>query len=321
MSPLGNPQLMPPYLTSSVDGSTEKLRTNVRIRRVRFERCDLALRWRYSSFTECEFVACRFPGSFFQQVKFSSCTFRLCNFSHVTFERCKFISDCSFSNNSASVEELTIKATSLDASEFLGGLQTNVSFIPPTAETTSEYQRHRLVEDKLELAQVLYSSTHAESDVDRFFDAYKQLILSTLDWRIESHRFRPKLRGHAPVKRKRAVYWLKSFPKRAERWLVQLSGLLTDWGRSISRPMGFFFVVLLVFFYIYFQLSPGTSFKNPRTMCDPLLRAIDVTVVVGYTAHCDTENPALRWLTLFNMLLGLFWYSLIVPVLSRRLLR
>src|SRR5437870_2602922 len=73
-----------------VDGSTEKLRTNVLIRRVRFERCDLALRCRYSSFTECEFVACRFPGSFFQQVKFSSCTFRLCNFSHVTFERCKF---------------------------------------------------------------------------------------------------------------------------------------------------------------------------------------------------------------------------------------
>ncbi len=295
-----------------IDGTTDRFRTNIHRRHIRFERCDLVLKWKYSSFTNCEFIGCRFPGSFFQQVKFSACTFRLCNFSHVTFQNCKFIAGCSFSDNSASPEELAVKATSIEASEFLSGLRTNVQFIPLTSDSTPEYQEHRLVEDKLELAQILYSSTREESDTDRFFDAYKQLVLCTLNWRIESHRFKPERHGHKPTKKARPTFLLKTLPYRGERLLITLSGFLTNWGRSLVRPILFFLLLLLIFSFAYFQLTPQASVKDPKTIYEAFIRAIDVTVVAGYTAHCRDEDLALRSLTLVNMLLGFFgihsWY-------------
>lgn len=305
-----------------IDGTRGQPRENIHLHGRTFDRCDFRLNWQYCSFTNCHFVRCRFNGSLFEEVKFSDCTFERCNFSHFTFSNCKFIAGCKFRENSASAEQLRIRGTTIEASEFVSALQTNTRFIPLSANTTAAYQRHKLVETKAEFAQMLFSSTKDESDVDLFFDSYKQLILRTLTWRIERRRFKMKAREDLPEEANYALFLVRAIPSFLERGILKVSGLLTNWGRSITRPAVAFVPLVFIFYCIYTYLITGASFKSSAMLHETLLRAIDVTLVAGYTAHCSpTDLCVVRWITAVNMVFGLFWYSLFVPVLTRRLLR
>ena len=79
-------------------------------------------------------------------------------------------------------------------------------------------------------------------------------------------------------------------------------------------------MIIIAFGFAYhkgFDLTWGKSF----------LRSIEVSLVAGYTAHTNADDwatqkgIALRGVTLLNLIFGIYWYSLIVPVITRKFLR
>lgn len=277
-----------------------------------FQKCDFALHVRDSFISNCVFTLCRFKGSRWENVKFSNCRFDHCDFSESTLDRCHFVSDCAFNTISASAETFRIEETALSASNFIVALHTNLEHVGDKVD----YQRYRLVGTKQKVAKALYSATRNESDVNYFFEAYEQLTRCTLEYGIQKHRYL----GDGK-RRNSFVFCLMSLPARCEKRIVVTSGWLTKWGRSVLRPTVFFLATVLLFAILYLDPS-GLSSSWSRELARVFVQALNITLVAGYTAHFSAGAPLdTRIMMLTNVCVGLYWYSLIVPVLSRRVLR
>jgi hypothetical protein len=84
----------------------------------------------------------------------------------------------------------------------------------------------------------------------------------------------------------------------------------------------FFFATVSLFACVYAIVDRAGDMFSVRTAIDALIEASNITLVAGYTAHFNRNaSVLLRTAWLSNVSLGIFWYSLIVPVLSRRVLR
>ena len=285
----------------------------------RFEKCHFALDVSNSSFSNSYFYRCTFEDSTWVNVKFSKCTFEECHFARVFFNRCQFLNSCKFRKITASAELFRVEGTSLSSSSFLGAVTTNVEYLP--ANTTKEYQFYRLRGTKEKLAKLIYESTKNEADIDFYFEAFKELILAMLDAKVEYHRFKP--RASRPSKKNPCVFYALSFPYRVERGIVKLSGSFSDWGRSIFRPMLFFLIVVILFSMLYYALAfRFECYSLPEQLSRSAIAAFNITLVAGYTAFFNSTQPfLLQTAESVNLLLGLFWYSLIVPTVTRKILR
>jgi hypothetical protein len=285
----------------------------------RFEKCHFALDVSNSSFSNSYFCRCTFEDSTWVNVKFSKCTFEECHFARVFFNRCQFLNSCKSSKITASAELFRVEGTSLSSSSFLGALTTNIEYLP--SNTTKEYQFYRLRGTKEKLAKLIYESTKSEADIDFYFEAFKELILAMLDAKVEYHRFKPLT--SRPRKKNPWVFYALSFPYRVERGIVKLSGSFSDWGRSIFRPMLFFLIVVIFFSMLYYALAFRFEPSSlPEQLSKSAIAALNVTLVAGYTAFFNSDQPLLlQACEGVNLLLGLFWYSLIVPTVTRKILR
>jgi len=277
-----------------------------------FTDCDISAAVAHSRISNCTFLRCRFTGSTWESVKFSRCTFQQCDFTDVLFSRCYFVRDCVFMENSAYPELFRIQDTAVSATAFIRGLSTNLRYAP-----NGVYQRHRFVRARQKIAKALFSSTRSEAEVDYFFEAYEQLTRCTVDEEIERHRF-----DHQERPRPLWLFALRSSPKRFERRILLTSGWLTNWGRSLVRPIGFFVATVAFFGVLYLHFDPLLTSAGWRRVIGGLIEASNVTLVAGYTAYFDGRARfLLQVIREANVVLGLFWYSLLVPVLSRRILR
>ena len=279
-----------------------------------FQRCDFAVTVTDSLISNCEFKLCRFRGSKWDNVKFSNCQFTQCDFSEVSFQRCFFVSDCHFDRNSASAELFRITDTAISAKAFMSGLETNVDY-----GGDKKYQQYRFIRTREKIAKALYSATRNESELDYYFEAYEELSRCSMKQRVETYRYGPDNK----TSRRWAAFVLLSLPARTERTIVLFSGWLTEWGRSLLRPFLFFLFTVVCFTLIYIKTDPRClpAFKM-HTVATCAIKAINITLVAGYTAHFDsTASIARQLISEFNLTLGIFWYSLIVPVISKRVLR
>lgn len=172
-----------------------------------------------------------------------------------------------------------------------------------------------MIKDKAKIAQILYRSNQ-ELFGRQYFASHKELIVYAIRAQIEDERFLapPSKRGRAQP---------RAFPSFLRRtWMlyvdliaVRAAGCLTDWGQSIARPLAFIVAVMCLFALSYLA-GFGTGYK------EAILRAVEVSLVAGYTAHVPGRDPsALRFVTLLNLVVGIYWYSLIVPVVTRKFLR
>lgn len=282
-----------------------------------FQECDFTLEVAESSISNCTFTRCRFHGSTWREVKFSNCTFEKCDFSGMSLFHCNFIGDCIFKDNTASAQLFRIEETAISATAFLGGLTPNLSHLP--RGVTGEYQAAHFVRTKQNLARAIYSATKDEPDVEFFHQAYEQLVRCTLAFNVVKHRW--DFDKHE--KRSPKEHVLKQIPDQIEQGLVLTAGWLTAWGRSLTRAWCFFIVVVAVFTLAYASrqcglFCPGIVRELPRSLGE----AINVTLVAGYTAYFSPDASIYQKLIwVVNLSAGLFWYSLIIPALTRRILR
>jgi hypothetical protein len=282
-----------------------------------FQKCDFQLDVHDSLISDCTFSCCRFKGSTWVKVKFSNCLFQECDFTGLGLVHCYFVSDCKFLDNSASGEWLRIEETAISATAFVLGLRTNLRYLP--AGVSAQYQQYRFVGTKQKIAKLLYSATRNEADLEYFHQAYEQLVRSTLDLGVEQHRFAGDDGEHRPPWK----FFLHSLPGRVERFIVGASGWLTRWGRSVSRACLFLIAVIAVF-AVFYATRGHHSASSPasQALVRSVFEAVNITLVAGHTAYYRAEaSLADQFLWTLNLILGLYWYSLIIPVLSRRILR
>jgi hypothetical protein len=104
---------------------------------------------------------------------------------------------------------------------------------------------------------------------------------------------------------------LQSSPARIERRIVLLSGWLTEWGRSLLRPFGFFAATVLFFTNIYRFMDPTSAYHSAfEGWLTALIKALNITLVAGYTAHFDASSSLINQsVCVANLSLGIFWYS------------
>jgi len=284
-----------------------------------FHKCHFALHIADSRIANWRFYQCTFEGSRWNNVKFSGCVFEECHFSEVWFTGCQFLATCKFIKITASAELFRIRNTAISASSFLGALTTNLEHLPHNV--TKEYQLYRLHRTREKLAKLIFDSTKNEPDIDFYFEAYKELTLAMLREKVERNRY--KFSHSKPIRNNPVKFFLSSLPARLELLTVVLSGSFSDWGRSLTRPMLFFLGVVLMFtgvYYGFFYRLGTCPFQDQ--LAKSSIEALNVTLVAGYTAFFASSESLLRQcVETVNLLLGLFWYSLIVPTITRKILR
>ena len=286
-------------------------------RKMLFTRCWFYGKLAQENISQWTFYECAFDQSSWEQVKFSRCTFRRCHFYKVSMAECSFMDSCVFEANSASPETLILRGTQINPESFLGAIKTNLDHLP--GDVSEEYQRYRLHRTKANLARLIFFSTKDEPSLEIFGDAQKQLIIHDGYKKIDHHRFHFGSTSTKPQKTPPWRFWVRSIPARIELYILRVSGFLTSWGKSLTRPMVFFLSTVLVYAFLYFTLSD--SEQSPEIAAQ-IIKALNVTLVAGYTSYFEASAPVKQQALLTtNLIIGLFWYSLIVPVVVRRVLR
>lgn len=283
-----------------------------------FKRCWFSGALTEQDVKDWEFEECTFDQSSWERIKFTRCKFVKCHFHNVKFEDCKFMETCVFKNNSASAETLILKDTLLNPTDFLQSIATNLEFLP--AGVDAVYQKTRLIETKANLAFLLYVSTKDGANISFYNAAQKELILSESRSRIERHRFAQDSRQNPQTK---LVFWRKTFIPRVEMFVVCVAGLFTDWGKSVVIPLFVMGLIVCVFMIVYFvQCFPIVEGEGVEIALKSLVKSVNITLVAGYTSYFDRGSSLLRQLIeVVNLILGILSYSLIIPVLARRVLR
>ena len=292
-----------------------------------FDTCDFSAEYANFTFKECRFTNCNFNKGKWQSVKFTGCHFTRCNFAFSDFIGCIF-RDCKFDQITVSSDHLVFERTSIGSTAFMNAIYTNTSYLP--SDYSVDTQNYHLIHTKSKVAQSILQSTQGEADQDLFFEAYKERTLRWLDWKIHRGKYLEASDAKAgkPIRRNSTKAFLISIVPRVEYYITHVSGFLTDWGRSIMRPLSIMFVLTAIMTAVYYLSITQQYHAQEYTVILAAQRAIDVSLVAGYTKYApgatnvvDVSGGWLSYLTTVHMLVGLFWYALIVPVVVRRILR
>lgn len=289
-------------------------------RQLLFTRCWFHGSLKQENISDWTFEECVFDLSTWNQVKFSRCTFRRCHFYKVQMVECSFMNSCVFEANSASPETLILRDTQVNPKGFLSSIKTNLDYLP--SSTSRKYQEHRLLRTKARLARLIFFSTKDEPNREIYGDAQKQHILHEAYYAISRHKF---YEDHSSKKPQKAPLWRsipQSIPGRIELSILVISGFLTSWGRSLVRPLFFLLSLILIYSFAYHLLDPMRRTGEEPAFSKAFMESLNVSLVAGYTAYFDAKaHIAHQTLQVTNLMLGLYWYALIVPVVVRRVLR
>jgi uncharacterized protein YjbI with pentapeptide repeats len=295
----------------NVEVSTEAGTRGVNLKAKHFETCDFNhFTLDDSSFYKCTFVNCLFDKSNFNHVKFSKCHFETCHFLNVKFQNCQFL-DCEFENISASAEQVYFISSSLLASKFVDALSTNLSALPDN--TTASYQQYRLLKTKAKIAGRILIGLRDEPEPNILGDANRTFEISLQNRQIAAARWIDD--GQKLVDQNNWNQFVMVPFRRAELEVMRFAGFFTDWGSSPVKS-GWFLLGAFGLFWAVYWLVLGQNLR------DAALRALDCTFVFGYGNYQrGSKIQAIDWVMFVNALVGLWWYGLFVPALTKRIFR
>ena len=175
--------------------------------------------------------------------------------------------------------------------------------------TNVSYQRMRLEQSKAKLARLLVSNLERHGDDKGYYEAIATYVDQGLISQLAEVR-------HKKFSKKNP-YWnsLLIGLYQLERFIINLSGKMNGWGRTVARPALIGACLIGVFGLLYSQVGVESL---PRS----LMAAYDITLLVGYTKHATKNSPWLmELLYALNALLGLWWYAVFVPTVINRISR
>jgi len=288
----------------------------------KFERCEIRLVVEGITFMKCDFVGCRFIANRWNFVKLRDCTFTRCHFFNFHMHGCEFL-DCDFELITMSPEFLELHSLAIDPVRLVKALQPNLRFLPTGKDPVVETRK--FARTRAKVAGAIQRAVTETGDPDASIDSHRLATEEALKARICQHGLRVDVvnQKQVEVAQSFAKQLFASFPDRLELLLLQLSGWLTDWGKSLGKSMLFILSVIVLFAFLYYFDSMGWPLRwDFGKAVDSLLKSTDISVVAGYTSHRDVGGGTFKeCIKVANLLLGLFWYSLVVSVVAKRILR
>lgn len=283
--------------------------------KVRFEKCDFSGVFDRSPgeivFVDCAFVECDFGLTTWTRAKFTSCAFEKSSLTQTKWVECEF-RGCTWS-------EIGLSG---NATDFVTCIITNpkklveASYIRRVAQgdrksAMDNERRHRAT--KSTIARTISRMLVNVGDEAAYYEA----ICAETNTSIVSRTFNSCF-GF----RFGSGFWFRTrcFLSIPILWLefiiLNASGFLNAWGRSVARPIIVGFGIVISFCGIYAIDGSTDGILLARR------KSVDVTTLIGYTAHVDMGVPSQsNWITALNMILGLWWYVILVPTLVNRISR
>lgn len=287
-----------------------------------------------AKFENVRFEKCDFSGVFDRspgEIVFVGCTFFECDFGLTTWIRTKFTS-CKFDKSSLTQTkwvECEFRACawvdvglSGNATDFVTCIITNpIALVGASYIRRVEQSDHKRAMDN-ERRHRATKSTIARSISRMLVNvgdevAYYEAVCAETNTSIISRifnscfglRFGDKIFHRARCALSIPVLWLEFF-------ILNASGFLNAWGRSVARPIIVGLSLVLVFWGVY--AFDGST----NGLSQSLRKSVDVTTLIGYTAHVDMSmSKKSNWTTAIHMILGLWWYVILVPTLVNRISR
>lgn len=289
--------------------------TRFTCRSVRFHYCDFEGEFVSNvsegeiTFAKCDFSSCDFGGTVWSGVKFNKCRFEKCSFTLSEFENCNFI-DCKWEKISLSGTETKLPNTLVsNPNDFINAAYTNLDKIILTNNnTTPAYQKMRLESTKATFSRTLLKNAESHGNEDAFYNALKTHLNQSLKSRSRKSAFEVRQGKNITTNTLSLLAaWLEII-------LINITGTLNSWGKSIARP-AVIGLLLTTFFGILYGFI-----DNDYKM--GLIKGFDLTFLVGYTKHSDKTDPlGMQALYAVNAFFGLWWYAVLVPTIINRISR
>ncbi len=288
------------------------------IRNKRFEQCEIRLVIEGVTFEGCHFVSCRFIANRWKEIKFSNCKFERCHFFNLHISGCDFV-ECRFELISISPESLSLESVSIAPLELVRALQPNIRDLPAGKDPVVESLL--FASTRAKVVGALHQAVLQSGNLANSLDGYRAVVTCTLEASIAQKGLRYDKSKQADVARGRIAHIAYSLLDRMELVLINVTGWLTDWGKSLGRAILFMLCVFGFFSVVYYFASIEKAFNwDPARAANCLAMSFDISVVAGYTAHRkpDSSSFCLEAIKLVHLFLGVFWYSLVVSVASKR---
>ena len=261
------------------------------------------------SFGKCNFSKCDFGGSVWRGVKFSECKFKLCSFTMAEFQDCIFY-ECEWTDITLSGTETKMPNTLVsNPGKFISAAYTNLDkkVLLKNSKTPS-YQKMRLEGTKAKFSRTLLKNAENHGDDDAYYGAVQTYLNQSLRSKIQKSKY-GLIHGKGIIS-----HGMNFMAAYFELFLLNISGLVNCWGKSIARPAIIGIVLTFTFGLLYGFLS--NDFQKG------FVQGFDITFLVGYTKYADKTTPIyIEILYGVNAFFGLWWYAVLVPTLINRISR
>lgn len=263
------------------------------------------------NFSNCKFEKVYFGYGLFKNVKFQKCDFIKCSFNMAKFIDCQFI-DCRFDDISFSGNETIFQNTLINSKRIVSAAFLNVDEdVLKQYATTVDYQKKRFENTKAKFAKNLLVSVSSTTDDDLYYNAVKTYLISRSKAKIEKFQYGAKEADKGRIRK--ISYQVRAITSITELLILRVSGLINDWGNSILRA-------LIIGVAMIFIFAIGYYFLMDTSVVGAIIKSIDITLLAGYTKHVTKLTPVHQQIVmLFNMILGLWWYAIMIPTLINRI--
>lgn len=262
-------------------------------------------------FLRCKFINCSFRYTTWTHVKFNDCLFSRVSFTISKFNYCEF-RDCKYEKIGLSGNETQFKDVFIEPDKFVKAAYTNTNEnVLKENGTSVKYQKYRLEYSKSKFARMLLRMKPIRADIDSYSKA-------KMTARITENIFYIKKYYHDFTIN---TYVFKILPllrfilSIIELVVTYLFGIASGWGLKFSRMfiVGLF---LTLYFGIYYKLI----FFYNQSFIECYLRSLEYWFFVGYTKYPFGKTLSDHQIIVFiNSLLGIFWYSILIPVILEKL--
>ena len=166
----------------------------------------------------------------------------------------------------------------------------------------------RLEGTKSKFSRVLLKNAEGHGDDDAYYGAVKTYLNQSLKSKIHKAKYEF---FNGQNKLKHGSNYLAAY---FELVLLNISGFVNCWGKSIARPAIIGVVLTGAFGFLYGSMID--DFQKG------LIKGFDITFLVGYTKYASSTDPVyLQLIYGVNAFFGLWWYAVLVPTLINRISR
>jgi len=267
------------------------------------------------SFTNCKFVLCDLGRTTWKNIKFNNCTFDRSTITQCTFEDCQFI-ECIWKNVGLSGNETIFIRCQLDnPTELINSAYLNKNMDLPKAKAQPDnikFHVMRLENSKHKLSKQIMKNLELIGDDKSYYAALELYLTQSITSKEAELLYKKgELTLYKPAYYK---YLALILALKVERFILKSSGLMNNWGGSITRPVFIGFGLIIIFGVFYKLTNKVPSYS------DGFITSFDITTLVGYTKHCTKKTPLTEDLSfLVNVFLGLWWYAVFVPTIINRI--